>query len=282
MNAVNAGRFLRASLVALLILAGAQESALGGPSVYVASADYEFGTLDVNTGDFTLLGMFPPPAGRQGPFPIYGLGFTGPGQLSAVDARGNVFSVDPANAAETPLFSTGAVPNGGGGDGRGNLYLFDSATGNVDAINIASGSVSVITSFPGVQSTGFTAIGPDGSLYITVSNPASSSFDFYRIDPATANVTHVGPDLSPDGLYAGAFVGSTLYGFDPNGGIYTIDTTDGAETLVADYSLPGGPASFDPIYAAAFQVQSVPEPSSLALLAIGGVAVGLGAARRRG
>ncbi len=279
MNPVNAGRFLHTSLLALLILVGGQGSARGGPLVYVASASYEFGALDLITGDFTLLGMFPR-AGRHGPFPIYGLGFTGPGQLSAVDARGNVFSVNPANAAETPIFSSGTFPNGGGGDGHGSLYVFDGATGNVDAINVASGSVTPITNFPNAQSTGFTAIAPDGSLYMTVYNLTSAGYDLYRIDPTTGNSTDIGPSSAQ--LLAGVFVGSTLYGFDQFGGIDTIDTTTGAETLVAHYSLPGGDPGIDPIYSAAFQAQSVPEPSSLLLLAIGGIAAGLTAAGRRG
>ena len=126
----------------------------------------EFGTLDLSTGDFTEIGVFP--EGRHGPFPIYGLGFTGSGQLSAVDGRGNLFGVDPSSAALTPLFSTGTFPNGGGGDGHGNTYVFDSATSNVDALNVNNGSVTTVATFPAtVASTGFTAIGPDGFVYIT-------------------------------------------------------------------------------------------------------------------
>ena len=170
-------RFLNPAVLlvaALGVLASHEETARADTSIYVVGATNEFGTLDLSTGDFTQLGEFPPATGRKGPFPIFGLGFTGPGQLSAVDFRGNLFSIDPANGAEIPPFSatspfaTGTSPNGGGGDGHGNLYVFDANTGNVDALNVTNMTVTPIANFANTQSTGFTAVGPDGSLYITV------------------------------------------------------------------------------------------------------------------
>ena len=264
------------ALLAAALGAAADGQAAAGPVVYVAGSSNEFGTLDLNTGNFNLIGQFP--TGRRGQFPIFGLGFTGPGQLDAVDARGNVFAVDPTNATVTPLFSTGTFPNGGGG-GNGNMYIFDSSTGNVDVLNINNRTVNTLANFPNTQSTGFTAVGPDGSLYVTVynSNPGGGpSDDLYRINLLTGAMTDIGPDLNS--LYAGVFVGPMLYGFGPSGGIYTVNTTTGQETFMGAYLLPGG----DSIYAAAFQGQSVPEPSSLILLA-GGMAcvAGLFPRRRR-
>jgi hypothetical protein len=265
------------AVLAAVLGAAAGGSAGAGPVVYVVDAENEFGTLDLSSGAFTLLGDFPPGTGRHGPFPIVGLGFSGPGQLSAIDSKGNVFAVDPTNAAVTPLFSSGTFPNGGGGDGHGILYAFDMVTGNVDALNVTNGTVKTITNFPSTQSTGFTAVGPDGSLYITVlnTNPGGAFDDLYRINPLTGAITDLGSDLN--NLYAGVFVGSTLYGFSPYGGIYTINTTTGQETFMGAYSLPSG----DAIYAAAFQGQSVPEPSSLILLGGGAVCMAGFAARSR-
>jgi PEP-CTERM motif len=252
----------------------------GDVSVFVSGSGNEFGTLDVNTGVFTQIGLYPLPYGPGNVDNVYGLGFTGPGQLSAIDQNGVVYAVDSTNANLTLLTSTGIFPSGGGGDGNGHLYFFNTGgaavdpTPDFDSVNVATGVVTTVASFP-AGNDGFVAVGSSGNLFVT--GYGANGDDLYRIDPSTGLVT----DLGPTGvlqLIAGVFAGSTLYGFDPFGGIYTVDTSTGVATAMGTYNLPGG----DSIYAAAFQSQSVPEPSSLILLAGGTVCVaGLVARRRR-
>ncbi len=86
--------------------------------------------------------------------------------------------------------------------------------------------------------------------------------------------------IGDTGFYVinGLFVGNTLYGFDDNtNAIVTLNTTTGAGTQVATYSLPKG----DVIFASAVPT-AVPEPSSLALGLVSAVLAGsYGAFRRR-
>jgi hypothetical protein len=81
-------------------------------------------------------------------------------------------------------------------------------------------------------------------------------------------------------LFAGLFVQDTLYGFDGNGfAIVTIDTTTGAGTQVAIYSLPNNDA-IDAL--ALIPALAVPEPASVPLGLFATVVVdSFGAIRQR-
>ncbi len=63
-------------------------------------------------------------------------------------------------------------------------------------------------------------------------------------------------------VYTGLFVNGTLYGFDSTSDvIITINTSTGAGTQIASYSLPNGMRSTPS--ALLVTTQGVPEPSSL-------------------
>jgi PEP-CTERM motif len=232
-------------------------------SVFVSGSGNEFGMLDVNTGVFTQIGLYPLPYRRGDVDNVYGLGFTGPGQLSAIDQIGNVYAVDPTNANLTLLTSTGIFPSGGGGDRDGHLYFFNTGgappnpTPDFDSVNVGTGVVTTVASFP-AGNDGFVAVGSNGDLFVT--GVGANGDDLFRIDPSNGLVTDLGP-TGVSQLFAGVFAGSTLYGFDPFGGIYTVNTLTGAATFMGTCNLPDG----DLIYSVAFSPQSVPEPSTLIL-----------------
>ena len=105
-----------------------QATALAGPVVYVSGDENELGTLDLSTGFFTESGMYPLPFMRGNVEFVFGLGFTGPGQLTALSDRGNYYSVNPATAETTLLGHSAEIGQsnsgieGGAGDGQGNIY----------------------------------------------------------------------------------------------------------------------------------------------------------------
>jgi hypothetical protein len=100
----------------------------------------------------------------------------------------------------------------------------------------------------------------------------------YKVDTTNASSTTIADTGQGVSLYAGTFVGSTLYGFsvDPsNDTIATIDTSSAATTNGPDVALQSG---YDVVAAATLTAASVPEPGSLLLGLVGGVvtlAVGL-------
>jgi hypothetical protein len=82
-------------------------------------------------------------------------------------------------------------------------------------------------------------------------------------------------DTGFGGVMNGLFFQGTLYGFDQDGAIITINTTTGAGTQVGTYILPNGD-----IILASGVVTAVPEPASLTLFGISAVGM-LGYACRK-
>lgn len=100
------------------------------------------------------------------------------------------------------------------------------------------------------------------------------------VNQATGAGTPLPFTTAATSLFALANVNGTLFGFDENNEIVTLNTTLGTSTFQGTYALPGG----DNIFAAAFPVTpaAVPEPSALALLAgMGMTGAGFFARRKR-
>jgi hypothetical protein len=111
----------------------------------------------------------------------------------------------------------------------------------------------------GFADNGGLAFGPNNTLYLDY---GLFTDDLYTVDQSNGTATKVGSS----GVSAGALVfsGGTAYGFDFFGEIYTFNLTTGAATDT-HIAVNGG---FGPIDAAA-AAPPVPEPSALALLAVG-------------
>ena len=129
----------------------------------------------------------------------------------------------------------------------------------LERLNIASGVLTPIAPF---SNSGFTAVGPDGNVYLDGFDGTQDAL--FRVNPTTGVVTNIGPIVIQQQILAGVFVGSTLYAFDAANEILTLNLTTGEATNTGVvYSLPDGGT----IFAAAFQ--STPEPSTLLLAAMG-------------
>jgi hypothetical protein len=156
-----------------------------------------------------------------------------------------------------------------GFDAAGNLYGIASIGGpNLYSINTATGQATLVGPNGVATSTtgGGLAISPGGVFYGT---PTASRYGTY--DSMTGAYTNITNPVKPTGGGAyGAldFDGSVLYGLNVGSGsppptaLVTINPATGAVTSVG--------ASLNSLDAIAFQI---PEPGTLALLAIGLVAV---------
>jgi hypothetical protein len=243
-------------------------------SVYVTGSGNEFGTLDLTTGAFSQIATLALPAGDA----IYGMGFGANGMLYGVDSEpnANLWQINPSNGAVTELGAIGQSAAGATSDASGTLYVISQdVNGIYSTLNPPSTSPNVVGP-TGISSGGLMAVSADGSqLFTTTPSMTSSTWDLVSLNPSTGAASIVGDtSYTPD---TGLFVGNTLYGFDTTyDTIVTLNTTTGAGTQVATYSLPNG----DVIVSAA----AIPEPSSLVLGAIGTVvacSVGLIRHRRR-
>jgi sugar lactone lactonase YvrE len=93
--------------------------------------------------------------------------------------KGSVAKMDPANGAITVINSEFKTPAAANLDGKGNLWVVDTKTGELSKVELATGRKTVMKQLkPALDNL---AIAPDGTIYI--SNMADNSVESYN--PAT-------------------------------------------------------------------------------------------------
>ena len=93
--------------------------------------------------------------------------------------KGQVVKINPDSGAITVINSEFKIPAAANLDGKGNLWVVDTATGELSKVDLASGRKTVMQQLkPSLDNL---AIAPDGMIY--VSNMANNSVHAY--DPAT-------------------------------------------------------------------------------------------------
>ena len=125
--------------------------------------------------------------------------------------KGQVVKIDPANGAVTVINREFKIPAAANLDGQGNLWVVDTATGELSKVELASGRKTVMKQLkPSLDNL---AIAPDGTIY--VSNMADNSIEAYK--PASGELrTLTGGKLAvPAGLKfdAGSLWVADIFGF---------------------------------------------------------------------
>jgi len=251
--------------------------------VYAETTEEEWGTVDLNTGTFTLIRTTPSLDGYQFQlnFPA-GFGVSN-GDLYDMhfDAAGDniLYLVNPATGAETFVADSGKAPVQGFGSTAKGLYTVTGVDGGPFYLNSVDPVTGAMTQ---IGATGFTntsvslyvsAISDTGILY------AASGPNLYSIDTSTGAATLIGGTGTPDTPFSMLFEDGTLYasysdqsGPDPPYTIYTINTATGLATVLSTgvegpsavtspYATPLAYFVPDPIPPAA-----VPEPSGVGLI----------------
>ena len=96
--------------------------------------------------------------------------------------KGQVVKIDPANGAITVINSEFKIPAAANLDGKGNLWVVDTRTGELCKVELASGRKTVVKQLkPALDNL---AIAPDGTIY--VSNMADNSIEAFN--PATGDL----------------------------------------------------------------------------------------------
>jgi hypothetical protein len=237
-----------------------------------------FGTIDLNTGMFSLLG--PTAIGGNLAFqePLSGMAEANGtlyGAAEGINDNGQLYTINPANGTLTRVGATGLSIANLGSTTTG-LFVVDSSL-NLYSINPATGAPTLIGA-TGAGNFGFSALSTNAnSLYFADGN------SFYTLNTSTGAATLVG-------LLGGTFPGETqltgllqengtLYGasevFSPSLSLDTVDPTTGAATIGPD--ITGAGVTFVTGFAP-FPVQAVPAPlighGLAVVLAVGGVLFG--------
>jgi hypothetical protein len=272
-------------------------------TLYVVNNAQQFGTINPATGAFQPIGPGTP-EGESGLVPGAN------GSLLTLTFSGNLDAIDPITGATTVIGATGlgncttgvppqCGPNSastigalGGNifatDFANNLYSVDSSSGHASLIG--STGIPAVPFIDGSQNPDGTinvvdadlfsaggqlyeyfealAINPFGPLPVVVNEVIAP--DLYRVNPMTGAATLLGP--APVTFTAVANIGGTIYAFDGSqGDLVTLNLATRNANFVAN---------LDPNAEIISGAVSTPEPTSIALTAIGIVALGIRRLRR--
>ena len=285
-------------LVALgLSLVWFATAASAAPAVYVVNGYSQFGTVDLSSGSFHVIGNANPDGQAN-------LVWGNNNSLYSLTYTGNLETINPATGAATVIGATGLGINAfdlGGVNGK--LYATDFSN-NLYSVNPGTGAATLMgaTGMPFDPIPPFT-INPDGtwelcdeSLY-GVGGKLYATYDSFAIDPNTLAIkTVVAPNLywidpktglatliGPTSLNLGASVeaGGQFYafqnvitGWSPFGPVgqselYSLDLANGNTSFLGSVDPNAGPI---------FGAAPTPEPATLSMLAMGAIAA---FARRR-
>ncbi len=220
-----------------------------------------FGSLDLNTGAFTLLGT-------TGLSPAIGLGVAG-GQLFTTNYQGGtgtLYSVNPANGSLTTIGTSNVSYDDLGSTTTG-LYAVGT-NGNLYSLNPVTGGATLIGA-TGLSLSGDRNLSTNGNtLY------AETGSNVYTVNTVTGAATLLGSTGGPE--FAGLVVESGIL-YAGLAQTATINLSTGAATTIAPLTGTGASEIFglapDPLI--------VPEPSTWALLGTGALLLAAVAVRRR-
>jgi hypothetical protein len=245
-------------LLALGVVLGWQAKA--DNVAYMGTSTGQFGTVDLNTGQFNLLGST-------------GLTLAGLASLNGTlygtsynTGAGTLYSINPANGNLTTIGNS-TVNYDLFGCTATQLYALD-ANFNLYYVSPVTGEATLIGA-TGVTPGGDSALSANAAgLYL------SNGADFYSVNTTTGAATLIGVT---GGALLSAMVGEggVLYGGEasPNAEVDTINTATGIATASA--AITGGATT---VYGLApYPLSAAPEPSTLGLLGAAAVfCLGLG------
>lgn len=208
---------------------GASNVAKADDIAYMAANNEDFGTIDLNTGVFSMLGSTEVGNSLEPLSGMAEINGTLYGAAEGTNANGAIYTINPTNGALTVVGATGISIDDFGSSATG-LYAVNSY-GTLYSIDAATGAATAI---------GSKTISLGG--YRTLSTNASSLYfangnRLYTIDTTTGLPTLIGSFGMSGGIsiQLGALLeeDGTLYGgaWAPGQAVDTIDTTSGAATV---------------------------------------------------
>jgi len=239
----------------------------------VTHAD-EFGTINLSTGVFTLLGNTDLGGNPADPEPLEGLGEVG-GVLYG-EAGGTLYSINTANGDLTAI-GTGTQSFYEFGSTSTGLYGVSSSNLDLYSVSTADGSMTQVGPGPGFGGGPSTLSTGSSTLYFT---EYVGGYNLYTLNTTTGAATEIG-SAGSTGAPIGALLWdastSTLFGGQTSPAPHAVDTlsiSTGVATVGPALTGAGTGDQFNGLAPI-----STPEPATLSLMGAG--LLGLGLAQRR-
>jgi hypothetical protein len=257
-----------AGCAALFLLPAGRAKAT--PLAYASDRNGNFGTIDLGTGAYTLLG----PSGLE----LCGLGELG-STLYGLSCAGTLYQVNPLNGSLTSVGASGlgnsvavfgSTPTG--------LFAID-ASANFYSISSSAGTASLKGPL-GVAFNTPQSLSTNSSTLFFDQAPGNSTESLYTINTGSGSASLVGSSGSSSAFGQDGMVmlGSTLYGVSTGLSTDTINT--GTAAITFGPAVVGESARVTGL-APIIQTSAAPEPRTLGLASAAMAILGLLVRRRR-
>jgi hypothetical protein len=245
-----------AAALLLASLTGPAGAEIVGYSVQSDGNDWLY-EIDLNTGAAT-------PVGPVRFLDVEGLCFQpGTGTLFGWNNGGHLITIDLATGMGTTVGPSGVSGQFDAGltfDAGGDLFASMATAEELYSVDPLTGLASLIGPTTRQDVVALVDAGGD-TLWGVSQDYDGQPLNFVSVSKSTGATTVIGPMGLGSGITAGVGIDygpdGTLWGIADNGVIFTIDTTTGQATVVA--TTLGG-----------FEGLAIPEPATVALLALGG------------
>lgn len=197
-------------------------------------------SIDPSTLAQTHVGAF---SGDLSGASVYDIAVRADGLIYAITAT-DLYSVNPSTCVGTHI----AVLTGANGFNgltftlTGTLLAADNSTGDVDAIDPTTGTVSTVGNYGSLSGTQLYSSGDlvalsNGVIYATATDNSGNNPDvLVTVDPTNSYAATVVGSTGYYGIYGLAYWAGVVYGFDDEGDSLSIDPTTGIATLISNNS----------------------------------------------
>ncbi len=252
-------KLLRIALTLAVVLTMARGAA-ASPFAYATNTGGDLYSIDLTTATATLIGDM-----GVGSF-IESIALSPGGVLYGASVSGDLYTIDTLTGVATLVGDTG-LGNIEGLDFNGSTLLGTNffSEPSVYSIDPSTAVPTLVTMFD--TATGVVramTVKDADTILARTDGPGPDTNSLHSVDLATGVTTFIGTMVGVTGLLPGMdYFGGVLYGLDEDGNVYIIDDSDASVTLVGDTG------SQFWLSMTTFDSEAIPEPGSLALLALG-------------
>lgn len=158
-------------------------------------------------------------------------------RLFGVTAQGDLYQIEPASGYYKRIGNAGAFVNALVFDRAGTLLA--AGYDRLYTIALETGRATQIARFPGFNSSGDLALGPDGAIYASTSAGPESQDSVVRIDAGRQSIVPLGQGTGFRNIYGMIWLNGRLLGVTEARELIAIDPSDGSAAFLKALPVDG-------------------------------------------